>query len=45
MKHISDNEYIEQLIANRGLNGVVELGKRVGEDIVGSIFSKFCVGK
>ena len=32
MKHISDNEYIEGLIANRGLNGVVELGKRVGED-------------
>lgn len=32
MKQISDNEYIEGLIANRGLNGVVELGKRVGED-------------
>lgn len=32
MKLITDNDYIDELIANRGLDGVVELGKRSGED-------------
>lgn len=32
MKYMSDNEYIDELIANRGLDGVVTLDKRSSED-------------